>query len=39
MADTKKISFDTTILQMGNNTGICVPVEVVEELGQEKSRP
>ncbi|WP_018615278.1 YdeI/OmpD-associated family protein [Segetibacter koreensis] len=39
MADTKKISFDTAILQIGNNTGICVPNEVVEELGAGKKPP
>jgi hypothetical protein len=39
MADTKKISFDTTILQTGNNTGICVPDEVVEKLGAGKRPP
>ncbi|MBE7174211.1 MAG: DUF1905 domain-containing protein [Williamsia sp.] len=32
----KKISFETTILQTGNNTGICVPDEVVEQLGAGK---
>src|SRR6476620_8169491 len=36
MADTKKISFDTIILQLGNNTGINVPDEVVEKLGAGK---
>src|SRR3954469_19933127 len=39
MIDSKKLSFDTTILQMGNNTGICVPDEVVEELGAGKKPP
>lgn len=34
-----KISFDTTILQIGNNTGICVPEEVVEKLGAGKKPP
>src|SRR3954471_23256100 len=39
MPDTKKVSFATTILQMGNNTGICVPDEVVEKLGAGKKPP
>jgi hypothetical protein len=39
MADAKKISFDTTILQLGNNTGINVPDEVVEKLGAGKKPP
>ena len=30
------IKFQTTILQMGNNTGIPVPQEVIEELGSGK---
>jgi hypothetical protein len=32
MADKKKLSFETTILQIGNNTGISVPEEIVEQL-------
>lgn len=39
MAEAKKLSFDTTILQIGNNTGICVPDEVVEKLGAGKKPP
>ncbi len=39
MPDEKKLSFDTTILQIGNNTGICVPEEVVEKLGAGKKPP
>src|SRR6476661_1562743 len=39
MADAKKISFDTAILQSGNNTGINVPDEVVEKLGAGKKPP
>ena len=39
MADTEKISFDTTILQLGNNTGINVPNEVVEKLEAGKKPP
>ena len=37
MPDTKKLSFTTTILQIGNNTGICIPEDVVERLEREKS--
>lgn len=36
MTDKKKLSWDTTIPQIVNNTGICVPDEVVEELGAGK---
>lgn len=36
MSDAKKVSFNTTILQLGNNTGINVPDEVVEKLGAGK---
>ena len=39
MTDSKKLSFETTILQIGNNTGICVPDEVVEKLGAGKRPP
>jgi hypothetical protein len=39
MPQENKISFDTTILQIGNNTGICVPDEVVEKLGAGKKPP
>src|SRR3954468_20775163 len=39
MTASKKHSFDTTILQMGNNTGICVTNEIVEELGAGKRPP
>ena len=39
MANSKKLSFDTNILQIGNNTGICVPDEVVEKLGAGKRPP
>lgn len=39
MAEAKKLSFDTTILQIGNNTGICVPDEIVEKLGAGKKPP
>ena len=39
MTASKKQSFDTTIIQMGNNTGICVPDEIVQELGAGKKPP
>jgi hypothetical protein len=39
MTDSKKFSFNTTILQIGNNTGICVPDEVVADLGEGKKPP
>ena len=39
MANPKKLSFDTTILQIGNNTGIQVPEAIVEELGAGKKPP
>ena len=39
MTDIKKLSFDTTILQIGNNTGICVPDKIVNDLGAGKKPP
>ena len=39
MIASQKLSFETTILQTGNNTGICVPDEVVEKLGAGKKPP
>jgi hypothetical protein len=33
------LTFKTTLLQIGNNTGICVPDEVVEKLGAGKKPP
>ncbi len=36
MTSLKKQTFVTIILQMGNNTGICVPDEIVQELGAGK---
>lgn len=39
MTDSNKLSFDTTVLQIGNNTGICVPEEIVEKLGTGKKPP
>lgn len=32
----KKVSFKTTILAFGNNTGIEIPLTVIEALGQSK---
>lgn len=39
MTDSKILRFETAIVQIGNNTGICVPVEVVEKLGAGKKPP
>jgi bacteriocin resistance YdeI/OmpD-like protein/uncharacterized protein DUF1905 len=39
MPDNKKLSFTTTILQIGNNTGISVPEDIVERLGAGKKPP
>lgn len=39
MSDNKKASFTTNILQIGNNTGICVPNEIVDQLGAGKKPP
>lgn len=39
MPESKKLSFTTTILQIGNNTGICVPNDIVEKLGAGKKPP
>jgi len=39
MPEQSKQTFDTTILQIGNNTGICVPEEIVERLGAGKKPP
>lgn len=39
MPDNKKVSFSTNVLQIGNNTGICVPDDVVEKLGAGKRPP
>jgi hypothetical protein len=36
MHEERAMKFSTTILQMGNNTGIEVPVEVVEGLAGGK---
>jgi hypothetical protein len=34
--EAQPVTFQTTILQMGNNTGIPVPEEVIEQLGAGK---
>ena len=39
MPETKKLNFSTTILQIGNNTGINVPEDIVEKLGAGKKPP
>jgi hypothetical protein len=39
MDEKKEQIFETTILQIGNNTGICVPEEIVEKLGAGKKPP
>jgi hypothetical protein len=35
----KSATFDTTVAARGNNTGIIVPVEVIEQLGAGKRPP
>ncbi len=32
-AQAKSVSFETTLLQTGNNTGIVIPAELIAELG------
>lgn len=39
MNDNTKQHFETTILQIGNNTGINVPEDIVEKLGAGKKPP
>jgi len=39
MPKPNKLSFETTIFQSGNNTGIVVPYEIVEQLGKGKKPP
>ncbi|HEU0065443.1 MAG TPA: YdeI/OmpD-associated family protein [Flavisolibacter sp.] len=39
MKDKKHQTFETTILQIGNNTGINVPPEIVEQLDAGKRPP
>ena len=38
-ATSKSVSFETTLLQTGRNTGIVVPPELVAELGAGKRPP
>jgi hypothetical protein len=35
----KSATFETTVASRGNNTGIVVPVEVIEQLGAGKRPP
>ena len=37
--EPKSATFETTVAASGNNTGIVVPVEVIEELGAGKRPP
>jgi hypothetical protein len=39
MPEQNKLSFKTTVFQSGNNTGIVVPDEIVEQLGKGKKPP
>jgi antitoxin component of MazEF toxin-antitoxin module len=39
MKDKKDQTFETNILQIGNNTGISVPPEIVEQLNAGKKPP
>ena len=39
MPEQNKLSFTTTVFQSGNNTGIVVPDEIVEQLGKGKKPP
>ena len=39
MPKQNKLSFETTVFQSGNNTGIVVPGEIVEQLGKGKKPP
>ena len=39
MPKQNKLSFETTVFQSGNNTGIVVPAEIVEQLGKGKKPP
>ena len=38
-AEPKSATFETTVAANGNNTGIVVPVEVIDELGAGKRPP
>lgn len=35
----KNVIFETTLVQVGNNTGIDVPAEIIEQLGRGKKPP
>jgi hypothetical protein len=37
--EPRSATFETTVAAMGNNTGIVVPVEVIEQLGAGKRPP
>jgi len=39
MPEQHQLSFETTVFQSGNNTGIVVPDEIVEQLGKGKKPP
>ena len=39
MPEQNKLSFKTTVFQSGNNTGIVIPDEIVEQLGKGKKPP
>ena len=38
-ADTEGVTFETTLTASGNNTGIVVPNDVIEQLGRGKRPP
>jgi hypothetical protein len=38
-AEPKSATFETTVAASGNNTGIVVPVEIIEQLGAGKRPP
>ena len=38
-ADTEGVTFETTLTASGNNTGIVVPDDVIEQLGRGKRPP
>ena len=38
-AEPKSATFETTVASSGNNTGIVVPVEIIEQLGAGKRPP
>ena len=38
-AEPKRVRFDTTVTASGNNTGIVVPGEVIEQLGAGNRPP